>query len=62
MRTRAGVRDPVAREKRQGLKKGLGEGRSLGGGDWEKWEPEGIVEEWGLGMGLEGGERVELWD
>lgn len=52
----------MARGKRQGLKKGLGEGRSLGGGDWEKWEPEGIVEEWGLGMGLEGGERVELWD
>ena len=24
-------------------------------------EPEGLVD-WGLGMGLEGGERLELWD
>lgn len=52
----------MARGKRQELKKGLDEGRSFGGWDWEKWEPERVVEEWGLGMGLEDGERVELWD
>lgn len=62
LRTGAGVWDPVARGKRQELKKGLDEGRSFGGWDWEKWEPERVVEEWGLGMGLEDGERVELWD
>ena len=35
LRTRAGIRDPVARGKRQGLKKGLEERRYLGGGGWE---------------------------
>lgn len=62
MRAGAEVRDRVARGKRQGLKKRLDEERSLGGGGWKEWEPEGVVREWGLGTGLRGGKGVELWD
>lgn len=52
----------MARRKGQWLKKRLDEERSLWGGVWEKREPEGVVEEWGLGRGLGGGEGVEPWD
>lgn len=62
MKAGAGVRDRVARRKRQGLKKRLDDERSLWGGVWEKWEPKGVVEEWGLGRGLGSGEGVEPWD
>lgn len=57
-----GGSEPGARRRRQGLKKGLDEERSLWGGVRAEWEPEGVVEEWGLGRGLGGGEGVELWD
>lgn len=50
-RVGTGVRDRVTRGKRQGRKKGLGEGRLPGGGDWEEWEPEVVVKEWWLGEG-----------
>lgn len=33
----------------------MNEGKSLRGGGCGEWEPEG-VEEWGLGMGVGGGE------
>lgn len=52
----------MARRKGQGLKKELDDERSLWGGVREEWEPEGVVEEWGLGRGLGGGEGVELWN
>lgn len=52
---------PGSEREEAGAKEGAGvRGDRLGEGIGRR-EPEGIVE-WGLGMGLEGGERLDLWD